>query len=178
MIDNFEATYKATQHLFEQGCQNIAFITLDSRQTQMKDRLDGYNQVINQQSLTPYVLKVDYGASYAKHVNSIATFLRKHRAVDALLFSTNYLATRGIEALNTANLKFPTDICVVAFDDLDFFKLYQPTITAISQPVEEMSKKLIDIILKKLEANQENDDWAEVVLPTKLIVRNSSRRSE
>ncbi|RNI31439.1 LacI family DNA-binding transcriptional regulator [Rufibacter latericius] len=174
MIDNSDATYKAIHHLVEQGRQKIAFITLDSRQTQMKDRLEGYKKGIKEQDLKPYVLKVNYTDSYAQHVTSIATFLKKHKEVDAVLFSTNYLATRGIEALNTLNLKIPSDIGVIAFDDLDFFKLYQPTITAIAQPVEEMSKKLIEIILKKLEGGREESDQEEVVLPTQLIVRNSS----
>ncbi|MFC6997078.1 LacI family DNA-binding transcriptional regulator [Rufibacter roseus] len=177
MIDNFDATVNGVKHLIDQGYLNIAFITLDSQQTQMKDRLDGYNQVIKEHNLNSYVHKVNYASPYNQHVSSIASYINEHPIIDAVLFSTNYLATRGIDAINTINLKIPADISAVAFDDLDFFKLYQPTITAISQPVEEISKKLIDIILKKLESNLEENDPSEVILPTQLIVRNSSCRN-
>jgi len=174
MVDNLDATYKGVQHLVEQGCENIAFITINSVQTQMRNRLEGYNQVIKEHNLNPYIHKVDYATPYAKHVSSIAAFIKQHPAIDAVLFATNYLATRGIDAINTINLKIPKDISVIAFDDLDFFKLYQPSITAISQPVEEISKKLIDIILTKLEGTIENNITTEVVLHTELIVRKSS----
>jgi LacI family transcriptional regulator len=174
MIDNFDATYKAIQHLMAQGRRHIGFVTLQSQQTQMNERLGGYKQAMEERNIRPAVLKVDYEATNEEHVNSITTFLKKHEEIDAILFSTNYLATRGLEALNRAHLKIPGDINVIAFDDLDFFKLHQPTITAIAQPVQEMAKRLIDIILKKLEGAKEDDEYEEVILPTKLIVRHSS----
>ncbi|MBC3540042.1 LacI family DNA-binding transcriptional regulator [Rufibacter sediminis] len=174
MIDNLEATYKATQHLVEQGYKNIAFITLNSGQTQMNDRLAGYQKAMGEHALETHLLQVDYAVTGEKHVSSIAAFLKANKQIDAVLFSTNYLATRGIEALNHVNLRIPTDIGVVAFDDLDFFKLYQPPITAVAQPVEEMSKKLIEIILKKLEGLPEDQDRSDVIVPTQLIIRSSS----
>ncbi|WP_207436133.1 LacI family DNA-binding transcriptional regulator [Sabulibacter ruber] len=174
MVDNFDATYKAVNHLAEQGRKTIAFITLNSNQTQMQDRLAGYQAGMKGHRLHPTILKVNYEATFEHHADRIASFLRKNKGIDAILFSTNYLATRGIDALNKLNLTIPSEISVVAFDDLDFFKLYNPTITAIAQPVEEISKKLIEIILRKLEDLPEEKDRSEVVLPTKLILRNSS----
>ncbi|WP_210464214.1 LacI family DNA-binding transcriptional regulator [Rufibacter roseolus] len=178
MIDNFNATYTAVNHLVEQGHKNIAFVTLDSNQTQMKDRLGGYISAIKEHHLETYIQMVAYEESAEKHLDVFAAFLKKHQEIDSVLFATNYLATAGIEALNKLGLQIPADVAIVAFDDLDFFRIYQPSITAIAQPIEEMSKNLIDIILKKLEGLPEPENRSEVVLPTTLIVRSSSARSQ
>ncbi|MEH6408556.1 MAG: LacI family DNA-binding transcriptional regulator, partial [Leeuwenhoekiella sp.] len=42
IINNEKASYEATQHLIENGYKNISFITTDVQQTQMLDRLKGY----------------------------------------------------------------------------------------------------------------------------------------
>ncbi|KAA3438802.1 LacI family DNA-binding transcriptional regulator [Rufibacter hautae] len=178
MIDNFKATYSAVNHLVEQGRKNIAFVTLESNQTQMKDRLAGYTSAVSEHQLKTCIKKVAYEEAAEKHIDVFASFLQENQEIDSVLFATNYLATAGIEALNKLGLQIPADVAIVAFDDLDFFRIYQPSITAIAQPIEEMSKNLIDIILKKLEGINDQENRAEVILPTNLIVRSSSGQSQ
>lgn len=57
VVDNFEATYNATMHLFEQGFKEIAFLTIKSDQTQMRDRMNGYIKAVEEFQKAPRIKK-------------------------------------------------------------------------------------------------------------------------
>lgn len=174
VVDNFTSTYNAINHFIQQGEENIAFITLKSDQTQMKDRLKGYLKAIKEQDKKEYVLKVPFYNDLEKMIPQIMSFLKANKKLDALFFSTNYLAISGLEAINRLNLSIPSDIRVIAYDDHDLFRLYKPSITAIAQPIEEISKQVINILLQHLDISDKHTEKEQVILSTNLVIRDSS----
>ncbi|MCC9165779.1 substrate-binding domain-containing protein [Pontibacter sp. XAAS-A31] len=174
VIDNYDSTYKGVTHLIEQGYKNIGFVTLDSSMSQMIDRRMGYEGALAEHGLTPCIKKISFDKSNEKIIMQIASFLKKNKELDAVFFSTNYFAIRGLEAINRLGLTIPTDLGVVAFDDHDTFQLYNPSITAIAQPIEEISKQVIQIMLDGLDGTSTDTAKKQFVLPTNLIVRKSS----
>lgn len=177
IIDNLSGAKIAVEHLAEEGFRQIAFVTLASDQTQMTERLKGYNQAIKSAELKSRVLKIKFTSKPEKVVEQISNFLQKHRGTDAVLFATNYLALQGFEAINRLNLKIPDDLAVVAFDDHAFFKVFNPPITAVSQPMKQLSENLIDVLFKKMSMAEPINNICKVLSP-ELIIRNSSRKKK
>jgi len=176
VIDNFNSTHNAINHLIAQGFQNIAFITLDSEQTQMLERLRGYEKAVAANSLKSFIRKLDFHDSSEQNIMQISSYLKAHKEIDAVLFGTNYIGIWGLQAIKSLNLLIPSDIGVVSFDDHDLFKLYNPPITAIAQPTEEISKQIIRLMLNLLDGSDDGVKVQEIVLPATLIIRESSER--
>jgi LacI family transcriptional regulator len=176
VVDNAGSTYNAICHLIQQGYKNIAFITLKSDQTQMIDRLQGYKKAMKEFGLKPYIKKIPFHPASRNYIPNITSFLNEEASVDAVFFATNYLGISGLEAIKNIGKKIPSQIGVVAFDDHDLFRLYTPSITAVAQPIEEMSEQLINILLTSLDNNEENDEAKKITLPARLVVRDSSKR--
>jgi len=174
VIDNYSGTFNAANHLLQQGFSNIAFLTIDSEQTQMEERYNGYERAMKMHNKQKFVKQIGYYDERESVVQQIIDFIKENPAVDAIIFATNYLSIYGLEALKQLKLNIPNDIGVVSFDDHEFFKLYSPTITAIAQPVEEISRQVIKILINNLTFS--GNKWMEqtVVLPSDLIVRESS----
>ncbi|MNL16913.1 HTH-type transcriptional regulator DegA [compost metagenome] len=172
VVDNFNASKNAVQHLFDSGFENIALVTTSSDQTQMQERLNGYEKTILENGKQPRILKIPFNDSAEQNIRAISTYLKKNKEIDAIFFSTNYLAFNGLEAIHQLKLAIPDDLAVVAFDDQDFFRIYNPSITAVAQPVKDISLKLIDILLQKMGPAEKPVE--KVMLSTNLIVRNSS----
>jgi LacI family transcriptional regulator len=172
VVDNFNGSKKAVQHLFDAGFENIALVTTSSDQTQMLERLNGYEKTIIENGKKPKILKIPFDNSAEQNIKIISAYLKKNKDLDAIFFATNYLAFRGLEAITELGMKIPDDIAVVAFDDQEFFRIYSPSITAVSQPVKDISLKLIDILLQKMGSHEKPVE--KVILSTNLIVRNSS----
>lgn len=181
IVDNHNGVRKAIEHLSQNGFSQIGFVTLDSTQTQMQDRLRGYRSAVLQSGQKPCVLKVPYTSSADSCAEKLKAFIRKHEGLDALLFGTNYLAFSGLEAINELGLRIPKDLAVVSFDDSRFFSLFSPAITAVAQPVEKIAEAIIGQLQRLLEYPSAGAKMETVVLETEFIIRESSlkqRRSK
>lgn len=176
IIDNFSGSYQAVKHLEKNGFSNIAFITLESDQTQMQARLQGYVRAIEEGVKDPIIKKLPYKLSHELSAEKLVQdFIEKHDAVDAIVFATNYLAINGLKAIRNLGLSIPDDIAVVGFDDNTHFYLFTPSITAVAQPIQEISEEVVKQLLDALSDEKENRKRRTVTLPIKLIERNSSR---
>lgn len=175
ITDNLYSTYTATEYLVEQGYKKIAFITLESHQTQMQARLDGYKKALDQNNLQPYIKEVVFNQDTKYISEPIAEFLKSNKDLDAIIFGTNRIGTCGLKVIRNMDIHVPEDIAVISFDDHDVFELYSPSITAIAQPVEDIAANTINILLSKLDSSTPNTDNKKVTLQNDLIYRASSQ---
>lgn len=173
--NNKESTFEACNYLYKQGYKHIAFVTLDSEQSQMKERLEGYQELAKAHDLKSYVLEIPYHLRDKSAIDSIEDFLKAQPAIEAVCFATNYLAVRGLEAIQRLGLAIPQDIAVVAYDDIELFKLYSPPITSVVQPMEEISTRLITMLLEQLQSTREISKGRKVVIPCSFTIRASSK---
>ncbi|MBC9795450.1 LacI family DNA-binding transcriptional regulator [Sinomicrobium weinanense] len=180
VIDNEQSTCTAIQHFIEQGYRQIGFVTLDSDQTQMSGRYKGYIRALEASGLPRFVLRIPYGSTETSIIDAIINFLAENREIDSLFFSSNYLGISGLKALKKKNLSIPDDIGVIAFDDSEVFRMHTPTITTVTQPVEEISHKLVESVLNQLRHEESSDDIRKdkIKLPAKLVVRESTARKK
>lgn len=174
VVDNFNGSFLAIQHFRQNGYRHIGLVTLDSRQTQMTDRLNGYVDTMKESKLNKYTLKVSFGKNHNLTVEKVKAFLQKNPELNALLFATNYLAIAGLEAIAALGLRIPEDIAVIGFDDNTHFGLFSPSITAVAQPVQAISEEVIRNLIGCLSGPEKILPKETVVLPVQLIVRESS----
>ncbi|MDR6943150.1 LacI family DNA-binding transcriptional regulator [Mucilaginibacter pocheonensis] len=175
VIDNFESAYKVVELLIDRHYKNIAFITLDSSQTQMADRLSGYLKALNDYGLKAqsHVKKILYSKVEQDAFNEIMELVKSNPQLDALFFGTSYLTLKGLEVLNELGIAIPQDMGVVSFDDHAVFKLFTPSITAVAQPVAQMSEQLVNLLLEQIDDQTSSRIKKQIVVPAILHVRNS-----
>lgn len=174
VLDNYQSTFNAVEHLVKNGFKHIGFVTINSLQSQMQQRLSGYEAAIDKFDLKPYIKELSFNLDNRNMTDYIVDFLKRKKNIDAVVFATNYLGISGLKAINQLNLSIPNDIGVVSFDDHVAFDLHNPAITAITQPIEVMAEQLINILLNKLADN--NQQQHQITLPGLLINRQSSAK--
>lgn len=175
IVENEKSAFEATNHLINNGCKEIGFISVESDQIQMIDRLEGYNKAIGAHGLNKNVLMLPFQNPSEQGLNhKIQLFLQKNADLDGLFFATNYLAFEGLQVLNTLKKRIPTDLLVVSFDDHYFFTLFQPNISAIEQPLESIAEKLMEGMLMLLNEQEIDKPDFKIILPNILHVRESS----
>jgi len=175
LVDNFAGTCKAMHHLLDNGYKHIAMITLASEQSQMKERERGYLSCMAEAGKPQLVMKLKYHELREKAVADVEKFLKANPGVDALFFTTNYLAETGLEAITNVGLSIPGQVGVIVFDDSVLFRLFKPPITAISQPIERICDQTVQLIFEQIDGKEPAS--AKVIqLPTTLEVRGSTAR--
>jgi LacI family transcriptional regulator len=174
-IDNFSSSYNAVKYLISTGCKNIGFVTLDSLQTQMQDRLNGYEKAIDEAGLSMHVKEIAFNQNPDNIVRHIVDFLERKTKLDAIFFATNYLGISGLKAIRNLGRSIPGEISVITFDDHELFELHNPSITAIFQPVDEISDQVINILLNKMKPGGKQKKEHNLVLPTEMVTRHSTK---
>jgi LacI family transcriptional regulator len=175
VINNRESAYNATEHLIKGGYKNIGLITLDSLQPQMQDRLAGYEDALKHYVLPSHVKEISYKDN-EQVIRQISTFLQRKNEIDAIFFLTNYLCVSGLKAMKKLGIRIPQDLAIVCFDEYELFEMYSPPITTVSQPIEQISDHVINLLLSKLDRTHPTKDYQKITLPTSFIVRESSNK--
>lgn len=173
-VDNLQSSDNAVRHLHEQGFRRVAFITLDSNQGQMMDRLNGYKRAAQRIGMPVLVKKIDFDErDTPAAVEKIARFLAGKSGIDAVFFATGSLAISGLEAFRLLSWKLGVDVGMIAFDDNNFLRAHSPSITAVAQPVDGLCETLVKV-LSGLIAGKNKEKTRKVILPTRLVIRQSS----
>jgi len=180
VVDNFQASYQGTEHLIKRGCRRIACITTNIRLVNMVDRLEGYQKALTDASfavdkslikIVPFSHEIDDVMKAIKDLTA-----KKKEKPDAILFTTSKVGVMGLQCLHSLKLKIPDDIAVVSFDDPDAYKISQPPITAIAQPLEEIGRESVKILLEKMHSKKGENKLSQITLKTKFVVRDSSKK--
>jgi LacI family transcriptional regulator len=172
-IDNLQASYAAVKQFLKEKRVNIALITVDLDIEQINDRLEGYKQALLDHNLpfrSDLVIKMPFDQSRHETVNQLMGLFKSNPELDAVLFATNYLAISGLLALKQMNKMVDDRFSVIAYDDGDVFKLHTPQISAVAQPLDEISDNIIDLIFSQI-SSKESLPAQKIILSGKLILR-------
>jgi LacI family transcriptional regulator, galactose operon repressor len=149
-----------------------------SGQRRMLDRRKGYEAAIRDQGLKTAIEEISFSASPEQIKEVIGGFLRRNTEIDALLFADNNLAFSGIDLLGQLKRRISDDLAVIGFDDNDHFPLFSPAITVVAQPLDEMVDKMLQCINDHpVDGSTSRAVKAPIVLPSRLIIRQSSGRT-
>lgn len=97
-------------------------------------------------------------------------FLAIKRRPTAIVSFNDEMAAAMIAYANESGLNVPRDLSVAGFDDADLAQLVWPQITTIHQPLDEMARAAVSLLL---EAAGDRDS-RQVYFPAKLIIRGST----
>ncbi len=170
--NHIKASYQAVESFIKSGKKKIAFVTIDLDVKQIVERFEGYKKAIEEHQIEydeSLVLKVSFNQTEAQTISQIKELLKKNE-IDAILFSTNYLAISGLTAIKEIKKVINDEFSVIAYDDRDVFKLHTPPISAIEQPLEGIAENIISLILNALSSKTESP-ITHITLPAQLILR-------
>lgn len=175
LVDNYGGVWEGMHHFFGKGYRNIAFITVTLDQVQMRQREEAYRDSLQETGRDvkeDFILRLPYRSKQDEAVEEITAFLKQHPDLDAVFFATNYLGIYGLESIKRAGLTIPGDLGVVCFDDHDIFRLYTPGITVVQQPIEEIAKSAIQLLIAQLE--KKVPESSEPLKKPNLVIRAST----
>ncbi|WP_424492412.1 LacI family DNA-binding transcriptional regulator [Salinimicrobium sp. GXAS 041] len=175
-IDNDNDSYNAALHLIENGYKKIGFVTLNTGQTQMVARKKGYQRAVKNHDLPEKILEIEFEAGYYDHQKELIKDYIFSEDLDSIYFSTNYLTQSGLEVFKENSPELIDKFGILTFDDHDFFKIHTPSISAISQPREEMATELMTLMLNLLDKKNSNPEPRKIIIKSTLHARNSTIR--
>lgn len=177
-VDDVSESCKMTDYLLSLGHRRIVILGANPADVSVgRLRYNGYVKALKQYGLEPdsgLVLPMnpeieDYSMENGYSV--MKSFLDAGKKCTAVFAISDTLAIGAARAIHDAGLRIPEDISLAGFDGVKAGVYYNPSITTIRQPVEEMSKAAINILFEVIDgvAGHRHDVFAG-----ELIVREST----
>lgn len=179
IIDDFDAAFKATEHLINTGCRNIAHIAGNRNTDIFKARVKGYKAALLKhdleanENLIQYTSELSYeeGATCAKNLLTVTPL------PDGVFCANDNTAISAIQVFKKANLRIPEDIAVVGFSNYPISSIMEPTLTTIDDRAFEMGQTAAKLLIRQIEDKDQNIASETIVIKTDLIVRDSTNRN-
>lgn len=174
VIDNKHGGHIATQHLIDQGRQNIGIITGPMEWWEARQRELGWREALAANGRfvdESYITNGDWTPSSGER--SIRMLLEWHPEMDAVFVCNDQMALGAMKVARKMGWQIPQDLAVIGYDDVPEAPYYSPALSTIRQDVAEMGCQGVRQLLALM--NNEAEVLASpVVLQPKLIIRESS----
>ena len=90
----------------------------------------------------------------------------------AIFAFNDTMAIGAMQAARERGLEIPDDLSIVGFDDTEEALIAVPALTTVRQPLAEMGRTAVSLLLRQLENRR--FEPLRVELETKLVVRDST----
>ena len=177
--DDYNSGAKATEHLIENGCKHIAFLSISQSLSISNKRMNGYLDALRKNNLEiDNSMIIDCPGYDEKNKNIIRQLLKRKKRPDGIFASVEKLAIDTYEICEELKLNIPNDVKVICFSNLKTAGFLNPSMTTITQPAFEIGREAAAILFKLVEKKGHHFLLEKTVINSKLIERNSTKRSD
>ena len=173
--DSEGGAYQLAKLLVRQGHRRIAMFSGPHGVSTSEDRVSGCLRAFAEAGLGEDACQVYYGAFTQENGYALTQqVMAANPRPTAVFAGNNFIAIGTQKALRDLGLRVPEDIALVGFDDLPPALVTFPILTVAAQPAYAMGQKATELLLARLSGNAP-EEWQEIILPTEIIVRQSSQ---
>jgi DNA-binding LacI/PurR family transcriptional regulator len=170
--DNAGGAAQAVRHLLRGGRKRVATIAGPLDMDVGRSRLEGWRTAHAEAGVPADEVLVEAGDfSWESGSRAMRSLLERAPGLDAVFAASDLMAIGALEELRRQKRQVPGDVAVVGFEDSPHARWANPPLTTVRQPVEELGRTMVRILT---EINQPGAARQQLMLPTELVVRESS----
>jgi LacI family transcriptional regulator len=181
-VDNYRGQYETINYLIRMGHKCIGYVDRMIAQSHSVKQRQGYLDALRDNNLDPHTGYIVNAGGYYYEAGKSAVQALMHQCADITAIACYYdpIAFGVIRGLIDLGYRVPDDISVVGYDNMLFTAVTWPALTTVETPVSKMAGATCELLKKRLELKKKQivakPDYQQIVLPPKLIIRESVRR--
>ncbi|MGW2115169.1 LacI family DNA-binding transcriptional regulator [Streptomyces zhihengii] len=169
-FDNEAGARAITSHLLSAGHRRIAFLGGLPGNSTLDARVNGYRAALADHGLPPGAAHVvDCGLGRGVGHRAMTDLLAENPGFTAVVAGDDMVAAGAIRAISEAGLRVPHDISVVGYNDIPLAEDFNPPLTTVRTPSEELGRAAVRIALRE----PERAAHTRHLLGTHIVVRDS-----
>jgi LacI family transcriptional regulator len=150
-IDDRGAAAAMTRHLIGLGHRRIGFVIGNTDQSASPMRTQGYHDALSEAGLPIDDKLITQGLfTYRSGLEAGETLLALDEPPTAIFASNDDMAAAVVNVAHRKGYNVPADLTVVGFDDTEFARSIWPELTTIRQPVAEMSRAAMELLVEEI----------------------------
>ena len=170
---NASGARAAVEHLLSLGHRRIGAILGPPDWMATTERLNGYRSALAAAGVLPapdHVVESDFSIESGEA--AAASLLDLPERPTAIFGFNDNVAIGVLRAAEARGLTVPDDLSVVGFDDSEQSGLVTPALTTVRQPLAEMGRMAVSLLLRLLD--RQRVEAMNIELATRLVVREST----
>ncbi len=169
-IDDKYGIKLSIEHLLEQGHTDIGYIGDELSNA----RLEAFIEILQTNSLkvNKKWIRVSEERFEKCGYDLMTDMLKEGDLPTAILGAYDNIAIGAIKAISDSGRRVPEDISILGIDNISVTAYYNPEITSVAGPAEEMARIAVKLLFRKIES-PDYKVIQNVVLPPTLVVRKS-----
>ena len=172
-VDNQGGAALATNHLLSLGHRRIGLITnAQPVYTASADRLAGYRQALESAGLPFDPELVRYGNFTPQSgTQAMNELLGVKPGLTAVFVASDTVALGALQCLRRQQVRIPSDMALVGFDDIPLVEFIDPPLTTVRLPAFGLGWGAGDLLTRLISGDSVENP--RVILETELVVRES-----
>ncbi|MDA8206774.1 MAG: LacI family DNA-binding transcriptional regulator [Thermaerobacter sp.] len=173
-VDHYRGARDAVELLLKECRHPPATLAGPHDVTSSWPRLQGYRDALRAGGLSQADERIEFGEyTYEGGYRGMMRLLNEGtRLLDGVFAANDLSALGALRALRDKGYQCPEDVRIVGFDDIEATRYVYPSLTTIRQPMDEIGRVAVDMLLK-LASGDIIVDEEPVLLPGELIRRES-----
>ena len=184
VVDDLEGAKNAVISMVKNGCSKVALISTKDYVNVGKYRTQGYISALEECNIIPkteYVLKVeDESLSEYNLLNlerEIEEMFSSNPEIDGIFAVNEIYAITAMKVARKLGKKIPDDIQVVGFTDGVLSRHAFPRLTTVSQHGQKIGEKTAELLINRIENEDNIEPSKTIIIPTELIERESTKQN-
>jgi LacI family transcriptional regulator len=176
-VNNREAMQALVEHVVGLGHRRIGYVGGHPGLQTTLERIGGYRDSLERLGLTfdeRYL--VSGSALTISATNATHALLSLEQPPSAIVAGNNMATVGAMRAIRARGLRVPQDISIVGFDDFEWADCFEPRLTLVAQPCEEIGRRAAILLMERIAAP--DGLRRSLRLDARLIVRDSCARPQ
>ena len=171
-IDHEYGAWLATRHLLELGHRDIATIGGPANTSVAQMRLAGYCRALQEAGVTvPRERMLESDFTSTGGYDAAAILLAKNPP--SAIFAGNDMIGIGVlRAAAERNIRVPTELSVIGFDDIQISRYVYPALTTVGQSILQLGEMAAEVLLRRIATPGMATDQ-RIVTPS-IVLREST----
>ncbi|MDW6026165.1 LacI family DNA-binding transcriptional regulator [Mesorhizobium sp. BAC0120] len=172
LVDNWQGGYLAGRYLLELGHRRFGVISGPNDTTSSPQRVGGFRQALREAGITldPRA-EVTADFHFEGGLAAMGELLDRVPALSAVFACNDLMAMGAMVTTRARGRLAPEQISIIGFDDIRYAATTWPPITTIAQPIEEVGRTALRVLLDRLKAP--TGEPKRTLLQPRLVERNS-----
>lgn len=160
------------QYLINRGHRRIALLGANEDFLWARQRREGYETALRRAGIDvePQLVRIARGTDYSVGMEAAGALMAMESEPTALFAVSDTLAIGAIKAFRRVGRKVPEDIAVVGFDNIPLSEVFEPALTTVAQPMNELGAAAAEMPLERLAGGKPQSR----TLRQSLVVRDSA----
>lgn len=172
--DNRQGAKLGTEYLLTTGAENLLCIRGPQGLKTADDRLLGFLEAIEQQSVQISIMTTSFDFNIA--AEAIEQTLLMNPQIDGIFASSDTLAIAALHIAHKLGKRVPEELQIVGFDGIALGEMVSPALTTVSQDLYEMGATAARMLIDQIEGKEIKQTVFNI--EARLIVRGTTRKED